>query len=336
MTTRIDSLSRFMTTEAFQPISVVRTNLQQRRRTENAIHSQLVPPLFHRFNPLRIQKDGTRRKKITKSTKSKAASTVPSSDESSLTNQGFDGSALSKYGIALFIQMNLIYFLFKGIDLVVVPNVRIPFVINAMFMYVFALKSRVFNPLSNSRPKPATKEIQGVPQRKMPTWTPPGFVFPIVWLLLIGPLRAVTSAMIIKANGEMYASAALMSLMLHLSIGDVWNSINNVERRYGTSVLGVICVWISAVFAAWQFSKVNLLAGKLLSLKLLWLTIASSLVTRTWQINPNPITGKVSPLLPTKGDGVTKFEWFRGTESGWRCSRPITRPNNQSTNNSSY
>jgi tryptophan-rich sensory protein len=116
--------------------------------------------------------------------------------------------------------------------------------------------------------------------------------------------------MIIKASGGIYASEALLSLMLHLSIGDVWNTINNVERRYGTSVLGVLCVWLSAAFAAWQFSLVVPLAGKLLLLKLIWLTIATSLIVRTWQLNPDPSTGRMAPLLPTKGDGITKFEWF--------------------------
>jgi hypothetical protein len=37
--------------------------------------------------------------------------------------------------------------------------------------------------------------------------------------------------MVYKANGGVYASKAILSLMLYLSIGDVWNFINNVERR---------------------------------------------------------------------------------------------------------
>jgi hypothetical protein len=40
--------------------------------------------------------------------------------------------------------------------------------------------------------------------------------------------------------------------MLHLSIGDVWNAINNTERLYGAAVTGVGAVLVSAasVFAS--------------------------------------------------------------------------------------
>jgi benzodiazapine receptor len=224
---------------------------------------------------------------------------------------GVDVKTLGKYLIALGVQMGMITGVFTGLDKLASMTVKtVPFALNVVLFYVLALKSRVVSPLSNRRPLPKTKEIDGEQQRKMPTWTPPGFIFPIVWLLLIGPLRAVTSSMIYKASGS-YTNKAILSLMLHLSIGDIWNTINNVERRYGTSVVFVSFVWSSAAFAAFQYSKVLPLAGKLLSLKLIWLSIASSLIIRTWQLNPDPKTGKKYPFLPQVGDEAeTKIIWF--------------------------
>lgn len=213
--------------------------------------------------------------------------------------------------------MGMITAVFSGLDKVVsmTTSKTVPFALNVPLFYVLALKSRVFNPLSNRRPLPKTKEIDGEEERKMPTWTPPGIVFPIVWLLLIGPLRAVTSSMIYKTTGS-YANKAILSLMLHLSIGDVWNTINNVERRYGTSVVFMSFVWSSAAFAAFQYSQVLPVAGKLLSLKLVWLSIAASLIVRTWQLNPNPKTGMKYPLLPRVGDDAkTKIIWFANEAS---------------------
>ena len=108
-----------------------------------------------------------------------------------------------------------------------------------------------------------------------------------------------------------YANKTILSLMLHLSIGDVWNTINNTERRYGVSVTGVVLVWISKAFAAYQYFLVNPKAGKLLALPLIWLTIASTLVVQTWRLNPDPETGKVEPLYPVQGSKKkTKFLWF--------------------------
>ena len=230
-----------------------------------------------------------------------------------------DIEAIAKYAGAVVLQMSLITGLFTGIDaLVGATGIQIPFVANFFMFFIFALKSRIFNPMSNQRPQKDTKEIKAAVQRKMPEWTPPGVVFPIVWILLIGPLRAASSAILVTGGLAPYASPAILALMLHLSIGDTWNTINNVERRYGTSMVGVACVWASAAYAAFQYSQVDALAGKLLSLPLIWLTIASSLIVRTWQINPSEETGEKDTILPTKPasqeGSITKLVWFEGTK----------------------
>jgi len=96
------------------------------------------------------------------------------------------------------------------------------------------------------------------------------------------------------------------------SIGDVWNTINNVERRYGVAVAGIACVWISKANAAYRYYQVNAVAGKLLGATLIWLTVASALVTATWRLNPDPKDDKPEPLYPVTGKAVTKFAWFSG------------------------
>jgi translocator protein len=243
-------------------------------------------------------------------------------DDSSSSAAGtLDGSAILKYGAAMGVQMGLVFAIFGIFDkLVAAYSLKIPFAANVVLFYFLALKSRVLNPLSNTRPQTKTLEAadgdnnkNDVPKRNMPSWTPPGVVFPIVWLLIIGPIRAVTSAMVYKSVGS-YASLPILSLMLHLSIGDVWNTINNVERRYGVAVTGVFCVWLSKAHAAYQYGLVNCLAGTLLGGTLIWLTIASALVTATWRLNPNPTTNKPEPLYPVKGKTETKFAWFSGTK----------------------
>jgi tryptophan-rich sensory protein len=251
-----------------------------------------------------------------------SAASTASEDE----DRVLDTEAIAKYAGAVVAQMTLLAGLFTGLDaLVGATGVRVPFAVNFFFFFVLALKSRMFNPMSNERPKKDTKEIVDAVQRKMPEWTPPGVVFPIVWILIIGPLRAASSALLVTsaatgtAATAAYASPAVLALMLHLSIGDTWNTINNVERRYGTSVVGVACVWISAAFAAFQYGQVDALAGKLLSIPLIWLTIASSLIVRTWQINPTPSTGEKESFLPTKPasqeGSITKFTWFDGKKA---------------------
>jgi translocator protein len=239
--------------------------------------------------------------------------------------KSLDIGAILRYDAAFIIQMILFAGVFLGLDALkkATQIQSIPFAMNVLFFYGCALKSRVLNPLNNQRPNPATKEITITsdddpqappppPPRIMPSWTPAGFIFPIVWLLIIGPIRAVSSALVYQKTG-CYFCTAIMTLMAHLSIGDIWNTINNKERRYGTSVVGVLLVWASAALATYQYSLVTPLAGRLLSLPLIWLTIASSLIIRTWQLNPVPDTGKPDSFLPTKTAGtntITKLEWF--------------------------
>lgn len=240
----------------------------------------------------------------------KATSTAPASD------QVLDVEAITKYGIALVTQLSLISGFFYTLDTVLplAGMSTLPSPVTWFMCYVFSLKSRVFNPLNNTRPdrKKAVEdgESDGFMDRNQPSWTPPGVTFPIMWLLIIGPLRATSSMMIINSM-DGYLSIPLMSLMLHLSCGDIWNTINNTEKRYGTSVLGIVTVYLSALHAAWQYYQVDPLAGKLLGATAIWLTIAGTLIFEIWRLNPDE-NGDKESFLPRKSAGdesLTTFAW---------------------------
>lgn len=159
----------------------------------------------------------------TTTTDDDAASSSSANNDNEETSK-LDVDAIVKYTGALATQMVLFTGLFVGLDkLVTTTGIQVPFALNFIFFYFCALKSRILNPLQNSRPQVSNKEIEIAPERKMPQWTPPGFIFPVVWLLLIGPLRAATTSMVYSAAGS-YCNKAILSLMLHLSIGDIWNT----------------------------------------------------------------------------------------------------------------
>ena len=143
----------------------------------------------------------------------------------------------------------------------------------------------------------------------MPRWTPPGFIFPIVWLILMPCLRATSSTIVVNALGR-YLSVTTMSLVAHLAAGDVWNTVNNTEKRYGTSVLANSITYFAAVYASLSYGLVDTRAGRLLGGTCVWLTIASALIVQTWRLNK--VGGKKDGLLPRKGKGQTsqtKFMW---------------------------
>jgi len=221
-----------------------------------------------------------------------------------------DGDAVSKYAGAVVLQMGAITAFFAVLDSVtaLLPE---PVPQWAVFVLFFGLsvRSRLFSPLDNSRPDlaKATKgeATGGFNDRTMPSWTPPGITFPIMWILIVAPLRAASSMLVWEQLGHL-CDASILTLMLHLSIGDTWNTINNVERRLGAAVPGVLCVWASALFAAYTYYQVVPLAGQLLLPTCLWITVAAALIIDTWRVNN---TSGEEPLYPYKGPATTQF-WF--------------------------
>jgi len=145
----------------------------------------------------------------------------------------------------------------------------------------------------------------GTPDRLMPSWTPPGITFPIMWVLVVAPLRAYSSTLIYEASSGRLNEAhlndpVLLWLVFHLCIGDTWNTVNNVEYRTGAAVPSVILVWLSTLFAAKQYYYVEPLAGLLLGATAVWITIAGILVVDTWRIND---AVQSEPLYPYKRKG---------------------------------
>lgn len=229
---------------------------------------------------------------------------------SATDSKELDTDAVGKYAGAVAIQISAIAAFFFALDTAVSASGAAPpdWGVFALF-FGLSIRSRLFSPLDNSRPDILKavegKSTGGFNDRKMPGWTPPGVFFPIMWILIVAPLRAAASVLVWQQVGHL-CDLTILALMLHLCVGDTWNTVNNVERRLGAAVPGVLCVWASALLAAFSYYQVLPLAGETLLPTCLWLTVAAALVTDTWRINNE--SGK-EPLFPYKGDTQTQY-WF--------------------------
>jgi tryptophan-rich sensory protein len=257
-----------------------------------------------------------------------------------------DTAAMAKYLIASITELSLFALAFASLDRLTsiflhTPPSSLPIPLLSLLFYAIALKSRILNPLNNARPNRdrarSNEASNGFRDRIMPSWTPPGVVFPIMWLLIIGPIRAYSSSLIVHST-DRFLSLPLMSFILHLTMGDVWNTINNTEKRYGASVIGVLLVLASAIHASFRYFTVLPLAGKLLGVTCIWLSVATALITDTWRLNPITTLGKDGqtkrrvPLFPVAGEAETTFLWFNnkndvaetcGDDSGPGCIRKV-------------
>lgn len=173
------------------------------------------------------------------------------------------------------------------------------------FAFFMSLKSRVFSPLDNSRPT-ASASDPVFKERRRPWWQPPPIAFPIIWLT-IAVLRSVSTALIYNKTGTLLC-LPIFAFFGHLSIGDTWNTINNVEKRLGTAFLGVIFVWASALYTAYQYYETFPLAGEIFAPSCAWLTVAMFLVYSIWRLNSLYLADR-STLFPSVEEG---------TRSAWR------------------
>jgi len=164
----------------------------------------------------------------------------------------------------------------------------------AVFVWfvTLALRSRVFSPLDSSRPTVA-RERGAVKERKRPGWMPPPLAFPIIWST-IALLRGASAAIVWEASGKTLLVPAIAAFLLHLSVGDAWNHVNNVRQDLGAAVPGVLCVLASVATADYFYFKVSTQAGLTLLPSVVWISIASVLVTSIWSLNGRP------PLYPVK------------------------------------
>ena len=243
-----------------------------------------------------------------------------------------DWTSIIKYTIGLTVQMVLVYGFLCILDYVVASTfLTIPFGVNVLLVYVFNLQTSVFSILKQtkgSERKKLSKEASVRYDRKIvPTWTPPPIAFVLGWPIITFGLRAYTAAMIVEKCHGRYATVPIMTLMLHLCIGTVWNTVNTIEQRLGVSVVVLWCLWWTKVYAAYQFYIVDHRAGILLACTVPWISAAVALQTRTWQLNPstttrtrnNVVHKQLAPLIPRKPrrkkndsrtpSSITKFKW---------------------------
>ena len=103
-------------------------------------------------------------------------------------------------------------------------------------------------------------------------------------------------------------------MMAHLSIGDTWNTINNVEQRLGTAFFGVLFVLGSVIATVGKYYEALPLAGKVLAPSAVWLSVATVLVFSIWRLNFENFN--YPSLLPSVEEGDVKpwkiplFKWF--------------------------
>ncbi|MBW4458894.1 MAG: tryptophan-rich sensory protein [Nodosilinea sp. WJT8-NPBG4] len=147
------------------------------------------------------------------------------------------------------------------------------------FFAVVTLRSRFFSLLDNTRNSGRYQSLQ------RPGWAPPPLAFPIVWMS-IAVLRVVSAYLVWSAMGQTFLCLPLILYVVHLSLGDTWNTIFTVEGRLGAAVpMVIVGPLLSVAVVTISYFQVVPLAGWVILPSLVWLAIATALCISLWQLN---------------------------------------------------
>ena len=117
-----------------------------------------------------------------------------------------------------------------------------------------------------------------------PGWTPPNWVFPVVWPVLY-IMMAVAAWLIWKEYGFQLAREELRWFTIQFTLNAAWSWIFFGEHLIGTALGEILLLWIAILFTTMLFWKKNSFAGLLLLPYLLWISYASALNYAIFQMN---------------------------------------------------
>ena len=117
---------------------------------------------------------------------------------------------------------------------------------------------------------------------RKPRWTPPNWVFPVVWYSLYICI-AVAAARVAPHSGSGYAMAFFA---IQIALNTLWTPVFFGLKRIGTAMAVLTGLWLSVAGMLGSFWMLDRLAGILLLPYLTWVTLAGTLNFSVWRKNP--------------------------------------------------
>ncbi|KAI7840892.1 hypothetical protein COHA_005421 [Chlorella ohadii] len=118
-----------------------------------------------------------------------------------------------------------------------------------------------------------------------PSWTPPNYVFPLVWIPL-KVLQSVSLWLVWRSGSDARELALPLGLFgLHLFLGNWWNVVFFGQHKLEESTKWMAAFWASIAASITAFAQVNPLAALLFAPTQVWVTIAAKLNWDIVQLN---------------------------------------------------
>lgn len=117
---------------------------------------------------------------------------------------------------------------------------------------------------------------------KRPDWTPPDWVFPVVWTSLY-ILIAWAAARVAHLPGS---GTALALWSLQIALNTLWTPVFFGGHHIRAGLVILICLWCAVALMIVAFWAIDGIAALLLLPYFAWLSVALALNFRIWRDNP--------------------------------------------------
>lgn len=108
-----------------------------------------------------------------------------------------------------------------------------------------------------------------------PPFSPPGWVFPVVWTILFVLMGIASYLVYVSGSGQSTSALKLYLLQLLFNLG--WSVLFFRWGAYLPAFLWLLILWYLVYSSIRQFGEISSLAGKLMIPYLIWLTFAAYL-----------------------------------------------------------
>ena len=115
-----------------------------------------------------------------------------------------------------------------------------------------------------------------------PSWTPPGWVFPVVWMTLY----VVMSLAAMRVGMVEGSSQALAFWAAQIAFNTLWSPVFFGLKRMRAAFVILCCLWGSVAATLAAFWVLDPVAGAMMVPYLVWVTIAGALNLSVWRRNP--------------------------------------------------
>ncbi|WP_251861717.1 TspO/MBR family protein [Clostridium sp. Marseille-Q2269] len=118
-----------------------------------------------------------------------------------------------------------------------------------------------------------------------PAFSPPGWVFPVVWTILYLLMAVALYKIIIKGKQGEDISKALVYFFIQLALNFLWTIIFFRFRLYGVAFLELLLLLIFILLTTFEFYKIDKVAAYLMIPYIIWVSFAGILNYSIWILN---------------------------------------------------